>query len=138
MVGAGPGSAAVVGHLDDTPIGYAYTYGCTLPADTRWWNGPLTSVPDGAIVETGARAFGPHELMVAETSRGTNVAHQIHDGLLRGRPEEPVTSMSSATTGQSAARTRRAAQAVVLRYDAPQDIPRAGCRFRTHSIPSCP
>ncbi|MFF4350670.1 GNAT family N-acetyltransferase [Streptomyces sp. NPDC001530] len=84
-----PGFAAVVGYLDDTPIGYAY--GCTLPADTRWWNGLLTPVPDGAIVETGARTFALSELMVVEKLRGTGVAHQIHDELLRSRPEERVT-----------------------------------------------
>ncbi|WP_405908655.1 N-acetyltransferase [Streptomyces sp. NBC_00828] len=84
-----PGFAAVVGYLDGTPIGYAY--GCTLPADTRWWKGLLTPVPDSATVETGARTFALSELMVVDKLRGTGAARKIHDELLRGRPEERVT-----------------------------------------------
>lgn len=48
-------------------------------------------MPDGAIVETGARTFALSELMVVEKFRGTGVAHQIRHELLRGRPEERVT-----------------------------------------------
>jgi GNAT superfamily N-acetyltransferase len=84
-----PGFAAVVGYLEDAPVGYAY--GCTLQAETRWWNGLCTSVTEGATVETGARTFALSELMVIEKFRGAGVARQIHDELLRGRPEERVT-----------------------------------------------
>ncbi|WP_369244314.1 hypothetical protein [Streptomyces sp. R41] len=48
-------------------------------------------MPDGAIVETGARTFALSELVIVEKFRGTGVAHQIHHELLRGRPEERVT-----------------------------------------------
>ncbi|WP_386354363.1 GNAT family N-acetyltransferase [Streptomyces xiangluensis] len=84
-----PGFAAVVGYLDERPIGYAY--GCTLQDGTRWWNGLRTPVQDGATVESGARTFALSELMVVDKARGTGVARQIHDELLRGRPEERVT-----------------------------------------------
>jgi len=84
-----PGFAAVVGYFDDTPIGYAY--GCTLPTDTRWWDGLRTPVAEGTTAETGARTFALSELTVVERLRGTEVAHQIHDELLRGRGEERVT-----------------------------------------------
>ncbi|MER6422686.1 GNAT family N-acetyltransferase [Streptomyces sp. NPDC001137] len=84
-----PGFAAVVGYVDDTPIGYAY--GCTLQETTRWWNGLQTPVPDGATMENGSRTLALSELMVVEKVRGTGIAQQIHDALLSGRPEERVT-----------------------------------------------
>ncbi|MER6690357.1 GNAT family N-acetyltransferase [Streptomyces minutiscleroticus] len=84
-----PGFTAVVGHIANTPVGYAY--GCTLQADTRWWNGLRTPAPSDATTETGARTFALSELMVTEAHRGTGVAHRIHDELLRDRPEERVT-----------------------------------------------
>ncbi|MBA2946340.1 N-acetyltransferase [Streptomyces himalayensis] len=84
-----PGFAAVVCYLEDTPVGYAY--GCTLQADTRWWNGLRTPVAEGATVETGARTFALSELMIVDKVRGSGAAQQIHDELLRGRPEERVT-----------------------------------------------
>ncbi|MFF9280111.1 GNAT family N-acetyltransferase [Streptomyces griseosporeus] len=84
-----PGFAAVVGHLHGRPIGYAY--GCTLQPTTRWWKGLRTAVPADAIRETGNRTFALSELMVVEEVRGTGTARQIHDELLRGRPEDRVT-----------------------------------------------
>ncbi|MFF4500192.1 N-acetyltransferase [Streptomyces sp. NPDC001401] len=84
-----PGFAAVVGYIDDIPVGYAY--GCTLQETTRWWNGIRTPVPDGATAETGSRTFALSELMVVEKVRGSATAQQIHDELLRDRPEERVT-----------------------------------------------
>nr|WP_260860163.1 GNAT family N-acetyltransferase [Streptomyces cupreus] len=84
-----PGFAAVVGYLDDTPVGYAY--GCTLQPTTRWWNGLRTAVSEGATEETGSRTFTLSELMVVGKVRGTGAARQIHDALLRGRHEERVT-----------------------------------------------
>ncbi|WP_063792550.1 GNAT family N-acetyltransferase [Streptomyces atriruber] len=84
-----PGFTAVVGYLDEVPIGYAY--GCTLQAGTRWWNGLRTTVPEGATVEDGRRTFALSELMVLSEVRGTGAAKIIHDELLRGRQEERVT-----------------------------------------------
>ena len=84
-----PGFAAVVAFLEDVPVGYAY--GCRLQPGTRWWNGLLTPVPEGATTETGSRTFALSELMVVEKVRGTGVAKQIHEELLRDRSEERVT-----------------------------------------------
>ncbi|MGW5610137.1 N-acetyltransferase [Streptomyces sp. NPDC003753] len=84
-----PGFTAVVGYLANRAIGYGY--GCTLQPTTRWWNGLRTPVPDGATTETGNRTFALSELMVVESVRGTGAARQIHDELLRDRPEERVT-----------------------------------------------
>ncbi|MFC7265979.1 N-acetyltransferase [Streptomyces lutosisoli] len=84
------GFGAVVGYLDDIPVGYAY--GCTLPADTHWWDGLWTPVPEkSATTETGAHTFALSELKVVEKLRGTGAARQVHDELLRGRSEERVT-----------------------------------------------
>ncbi len=84
-----PGFAAVVGYLDEVPVGYAY--GCTLQPATRSWGGLRTPVPDGATEESGARTFALSELMVVDKVRGTGVAKLVHDALLHGRPEERVT-----------------------------------------------
>ncbi|KPI10140.1 hypothetical protein OK074_3143 [Actinobacteria bacterium OK074] len=84
-----PGFAAVIGHLADRPVGYAY--GCTLQPTTRWWNGLRTPVPDDALIETGSRTFALSELMVVDEVRGTGAARQIHDELLRGRAEDRAT-----------------------------------------------
>ncbi|WP_128428748.1 N-acetyltransferase [Streptomyces cyaneus] len=84
-----PGFAAVVGYVDDLPVGYAY--GCTLQPTTRWWNGLRTPMRDEATTETGVRTFALSELMVVEKVRGMGAARQIHDELLRDRPEERVT-----------------------------------------------
>lgn len=84
-----PGFAAVVGFLDDVPVGCAY--GCTLQPTTRWWNALRTKVPQGATAETGSRTFALSELMVVKEVRGTGAAKLLHDELLRGRTEERVT-----------------------------------------------
>jgi GNAT superfamily N-acetyltransferase len=84
-----PGFSAVIGYLDDTPVGYAY--GCTLQPGTRWWNGLRTAVPQDATTESGVRTFALSELMVTEEVRGTGAAKLIHDELLRDRTEERVT-----------------------------------------------
>ncbi|MEU5001528.1 GNAT family N-acetyltransferase [Streptomyces sp. NPDC021622] len=84
-----PGFAAVVGYLDDRPVGYAY--GCTLQMGTRWWSGLRTPVPDGATAEDGTRTFALSELMVVDKVRGTGAAKAIHDELLAGRREQRVT-----------------------------------------------
>ncbi|MFD7505291.1 N-acetyltransferase [Streptomyces sp. NPDC059850] len=84
-----PGFGAAVGYAAGTPVGFAY--GCTLQPGTRWWSGLRTPVPDDAVAETDSRTFALSELMVIERARGTGVAKQIHDELLRTRPEERVT-----------------------------------------------
>jgi GNAT superfamily N-acetyltransferase len=84
-----PGFAVVVGFADGSPVGFAY--GCTLQPGTRWWSGLRTPVPDDSVMETGSRTFALSELMVMERIRGTGVAKQIHDELLRLRHEERVT-----------------------------------------------
>lgn len=84
-----PGFSAVVGYVENTPVGYAY--GCTLQPSTRWWRGLRTPVPEGAATETGSRTFALSELMVTERVRGTGAAKLIHDELLRGRTEERAT-----------------------------------------------
>ncbi|MGO4421749.1 N-acetyltransferase [Streptomyces sp. MCAF7] len=84
-----PGFAAAVGYVSGTPVGFAY--GCTLQPGTRWWGGLRTPMPDDVVVETGSRTFALSELMVIQSVRGTGGARQIHDELLRPRPEERVT-----------------------------------------------
>ncbi|NGO71013.1 GNAT family N-acetyltransferase [Streptomyces boncukensis] len=84
-----PGFAAAVGYHDTVPVGYAF--GCVLQPGTNWWKGLRTPVSESETTETGSRTFALSELMVLETVRGTGVARQIHDALLRGRTEERVT-----------------------------------------------
>lgn len=84
-----PGFAVVLGHRDGAPVGFAY--GCTLQPGTNWWNGLLTPVPASETDETGTRTFALSELMVVRSARGTGAARQLHDELLRGRPEARAT-----------------------------------------------
>lgn len=83
------------GHRPGAPVGFAY--GCTVRADSSWWNGvqPLDG-PDRVeltpefTAETGDRTLALFELMVRRPWRGIGAARRIHDELLRGRPEQRV------------------------------------------------
>jgi GNAT superfamily N-acetyltransferase len=71
------------------PLGQAFGY--PLPTGSRWWEGLLTSVPDGFTHETGARTFALNELMVHPDRQRQGVARALHDRLLASRPEVRAT-----------------------------------------------
>jgi GNAT superfamily N-acetyltransferase len=86
---AGPGWEAVVGYDQGHAFGYAY--GCPLPQDTVWWEGAEPTPPDDVTAEDGRRTFALLQLMVGTRWRGSGIARQLHDELLRKRSEERVT-----------------------------------------------
>lgn len=86
---AGPGWESVVGYDQKDPFGYAY--GCPLPQDTVWWEGAEPTPPADVTAENGRRTFALLQLMVRTKWKGTGIARQLHDELLRQRPEERIT-----------------------------------------------
>ncbi|MGW5732902.1 MULTISPECIES: hypothetical protein [Streptomyces] len=68
-----------------------YAYGAPLAADTRWWGGLLTHVPQEAITETGTRTYAVSESMVRAPWRKTGVSRRLHDTLLQDRHQERAT-----------------------------------------------
>lgn len=84
-----PGFRIVIARSGGAPVGQAFV--CTLPVQTRWWNGLTTPVPDGFTTETGSRTFAFNELMVVPEWQGKGVAHALHDALLGGREEKRAT-----------------------------------------------
>lgn len=83
------GWTCTVGYDHGQAVGYAY--GAPLAADTRWWGGLLTDVPQSAIAETGTRTYALSELMVRAPWRKTGVSRHLHDTLLQERDEERAT-----------------------------------------------
>ncbi|EGX59655.1 GCN5-like N-acetyltransferase [Streptomyces zinciresistens K42] len=83
------GFACVVGYDQGEPVGYAY--GAPLSGATTWWERVTPPLPGMLASETGTRTFALSELMVRGPWRGTGASRQIHDELVRERPEERVT-----------------------------------------------
>lgn len=84
-----PTFTLVAGHLDGQLLGY--TFGSTLPAETRWWQGLLDAEDADMSRETGSRTFALREIMVRRAYRRRGYGRKLHDGLLRDRPEERAT-----------------------------------------------
>jgi GNAT superfamily N-acetyltransferase len=81
---------AVVAYDGETPAGYAYGSGRTGAA--AWWASIQPPVTDAELIqEWPGRTFGLFEIMLRKPWRKTGLARQIHDELLRLRPEERVT-----------------------------------------------
>lgn len=83
------GFELVLAVADETPAGL--TYGFTLPARTRWWEGLRTSATQEFIDETGERTLALSELMVRPEWRQQGIARRLHDELLAGRHEQRAT-----------------------------------------------
>ncbi len=86
---AAPGFAAVIGYVDDIPVGLAFGY--TLAPDARWWRGLKTPTPEGFTAETGNRTFAVNEIMVRAAWRRHGVARALHEALIRDLEVERVT-----------------------------------------------
>jgi ribosomal protein S18 acetylase RimI-like enzyme len=84
-----PGFDLVVADSDGQPAGQAW--GWPLASASSWWDGLLTPVEPGFTDEDGTRTFAFSEIMVREDLTGRGLAHQLHDELLRKRPEQRAT-----------------------------------------------
>jgi hypothetical protein len=83
-----PGWELVTATTDGQIVGYIY--GFTLTADTNWWRGLVTDVPEGFAVEDGRRTLAISELLVREPWRRHLIATVLHDTLLDGRTEQRI------------------------------------------------
>jgi GNAT superfamily N-acetyltransferase len=83
------GFGFVTGRIDGDLAGYALGY--PLPAGSRWWGGIRGRVDPALLTETGQRTFALNELMVRPPWRRRGYARELHDALLRSRPEQRAT-----------------------------------------------
>ncbi|HET9257084.1 MAG TPA: GNAT family N-acetyltransferase [Pseudonocardiaceae bacterium] len=79
----------VTAQTDNELIGFAY--GHALPADTHWWDGFITPVPEEVTQEREGRTFALIDFVVAEAWRGRGTGRRLHDTLLGSRPESRAT-----------------------------------------------
>ncbi|MFG2722810.1 GNAT family N-acetyltransferase [Streptomyces sp. NPDC048416] len=91
---AEPGFLAVMGYVDDEPVGYAYAN--RIEHGDRYWQ---RTQPEPDEAYTGQPAAALKEIGVRPPWRGTGTARRIHDGLLRARDEQFVTLMVNGAAG---------------------------------------
>ncbi|WP_405009927.1 GNAT family N-acetyltransferase [Kitasatospora sp. NBC_01539] len=92
--GTEPGFEAVVGFVENEPVGYAY--GNAVGPGDRWWTRMAESMPADI---TDIPTLALKEIGVREPWRGTGVARRIHDALLQRRPEKQVGLMVNPAAG---------------------------------------
>ena len=73
------------------PTMIGYIYGFVLPADTRWWGGLRTLVPDGYTTEDGQRTVAISEILVRAAWRRHGIASALHREFLADRAEQRAT-----------------------------------------------
>jgi GNAT superfamily N-acetyltransferase len=66
-------------------------FGVTLRLSTPWWQNLLEPVPADVTNEFPGRTFAVVELLVRKPWRRQHIAQEMHDLLLRNRPEERAT-----------------------------------------------
>ena len=91
---AEPGWEVVVGYDGEDPAGYAYVN--TIERDDRWWYRMTTPLPEGT---TSHPTVALKEIMLRTPWRGMGLAREIHDELLVHRPEEQVSLLGNAQSG---------------------------------------
>jgi len=92
--GSEPGFLAVLGYVDDEPVGYAYAN--RIEYGDRYWQ---RTMPEPSEEYTGQSTAALKEIGVRPSVRGTGAARRIHDGLLRARDEKFVTLMVNRAAG---------------------------------------
>jgi ribosomal protein S18 acetylase RimI-like enzyme len=99
---AQPAFRLVVATTDSKTVGFAF--GHQLTADTRWWQGATTPLPDSIVREHAGRTFAIIELAVAAEYRRRGIAKAMHDTLLTDADEARVTLLvrPEATPARSA------------------------------------
>ncbi|MDQ3762375.1 MAG: GNAT family N-acetyltransferase [Actinomycetota bacterium] len=83
----------VVARRAEEPIGFAF--GFQLPAQTKWWDGALTPLPDEITTEYPGRTFVIIELAVRRPYRQRGVGRLLHAHLTAGLSEERITLLVS-------------------------------------------
>ncbi len=88
LVGA-PGFRLVVARSAEQDVGFAL--GCMLPADTGWWAGALSPLPEDLTTERPGRTFAVIEMAVRKPFRGRGIGRELHARLLTGVTAERAT-----------------------------------------------
>lgn len=84
-----PGFRLVLAREREEVVGFAFGY--RLPADTLWWNGLLTPLPEQFTRETGERTFAIIELAVRKPWRRRGIAAALHSRLIDDLGVERIT-----------------------------------------------
>jgi GNAT superfamily N-acetyltransferase len=72
-------------------VGYAF--GMPLRPSTSWWRQLTTPLPDEITTEHPGRTFALADLAVRASWRRQGIGRDLHDLILRGRPEERATAV---------------------------------------------
>src|SRR6516162_3804381 len=85
-------------------VGYAF--GMPLRPSTSWWRQLTTPLPEEVTTEHPGRTFALADLAVRASWRRQGIGRDLHDLILRGRPEERATAVvaPAATPAQRAFR----------------------------------
>lgn len=78
----------VVARRAEEPIGFAF--GLQLRAQTKWWHGALTPLPDEITTEYPGRTFAIIEIAVRCPYRQRGVGRLLHTHLIAGLSEERI------------------------------------------------
>lgn len=84
-----PNFRLVIAHRKGEPVGFGF--GHQLRANTGWWDGALTALPDSIATERPGRTFAIIELAVRHPYRRQGLARQLHAHLTAGLCEERIT-----------------------------------------------
>jgi GNAT superfamily N-acetyltransferase len=97
-----PGFVLAEARSGDYLVGYAY--GMPLRPSTSWWRSLTAPLPDDITTEHPGRTFALVELLVRAPWRRQGVGRDLHDAILRNRPEERATLIvaPAATAAQNA------------------------------------
>jgi hypothetical protein len=115
-----PGFRLAAARNGDYLVGYAA--GMPLRPSTSWWRDVTTPLPGDVTAEHSGRTFALTELLVRAAWRRQFIGADLHDLVLRGRPEERAT----ATLLPAAAPAQSAFQAWGWRKIARSQDPRPG------------
>jgi GNAT superfamily N-acetyltransferase len=85
-----PGFRLAQARNGDYLVGYAS--GMPLRPSTSWWRDLTTPLPADLTTEHPGRTFALTELLVRAPWRRQGIGYDLHDLLLRGRPEERATA----------------------------------------------
>jgi ribosomal protein S18 acetylase RimI-like enzyme len=97
-----PAFRSVVAMADGRAVGFAF--GHQLAANTRWWQGATSPLPEPMVKEDEGRTFAIIEIAVVAAYRRRGIAKAMHDALLAGATEERATLLvrPEATPAQTA------------------------------------
>jgi ribosomal protein S18 acetylase RimI-like enzyme len=84
-----PGYALAEARHGDYLVGYAA--GMPLRPSTSWWRELTTPLPPEQTDERPGRTFALTDLLVRAPWRRQGIGRELHDLVLRGRPEERAT-----------------------------------------------